>query len=329
MAKLPDQTYLNCRIDYNPETGEARWKRVDASFGANWKQFNKLYSGQIVPNRATIDRVQFYKAQILYKLYYGTEAKLVKFANGDVSDYSINNLIDTLDVPAKLDATPTTPTKISYKSIHPDVLTLLRYDHISGDLIWKPRDNKSWNARHANKTVGWINRGYRRLRVTLDSTSYLYMCHRVAWYLYYRADPGNFQIDHIDGDKSNNSITNLRLADHSFNIQARIKNKQFARSQDNNKFPAHFHYRGKKIHLGTFETQEEANIVYNQALEKYKPIYEFSSTEQALLDELYRTYPHVDTSLQHQCHDLQVKAIYTNLNWRRQTKNIQRAMVKR
>ena len=42
--------------------------------------------------------------------------------------------------------------------------------------------------------------------------------HRLAWLLHYGEWPQN-QVDHIDGDRTNNSITNLRDVDHTANAQ--------------------------------------------------------------------------------------------------------------
>lgn len=44
-------------------------------------------------------------------------------------------------------------------------------------------------------------------------------------------------------------------------------------------------------------------------IKRYKPIYEFTAEEQAVLDELYRTYPHCDAALQKRAHCLQVRAV--------------------
>ena len=42
-----------------------------------------------------------------------------------------------------------------------------------------------------------------------------FRCHRIAWVIFYGKDPGEAQVDHIDRNKSNNKIENLRLLDQS------------------------------------------------------------------------------------------------------------------
>jgi hypothetical protein len=44
-----------------------------------------------------------------------------------------------------------------------------------------------------------------------------YFCHRVAWLFAYGEDPGALEIDHANGDRSDNRIENLRLATSSNN----------------------------------------------------------------------------------------------------------------
>ncbi len=76
--------------------------------------------------------------------------------------------------------------------------------------------------------------------------------------------PHGFQIDHINGDKSNNSITNLRMVDRYQNNQNKRIRKDNTSGftgvykQKNGKFKAEITARGNKYRLGTFDTIEEA-----------------------------------------------------------------------
>ena len=81
---------------------------------------------------------------------------------------------------------------------------LFKYDPITGKLV----DNMS------GKEAGWLNKqGYRIVRVKKQQ----YKAHRICFYMYHRRDPGKKVIDHIDGDKSNNQIFNLRACSHKQN----------------------------------------------------------------------------------------------------------------
>ena len=64
--------------------------------------------------------------------------------------------------------------------------------------------------------VGWIdNSGYRSVRIQKK----VYKAHRIMFYMYHRRDPGPKVIDHIDGEKLNNQIFNLRAVTHRENVQ--------------------------------------------------------------------------------------------------------------
>lgn len=98
------------------------------------------------------------------------------------------------------------------------LVSLLDYDPSSGKIYWKPRalsmfpderSGKIWNSRYAGKEAFTTTdgNGYRRGRV-FDVP---YLAHRLIWKMVHGSDPLN--IDHIDGDPSNNRICNLRSVD--------------------------------------------------------------------------------------------------------------------
>lgn len=88
---------------------------------------------------------------------------------------------------------------------------LIDYDPLTGVLKRKTGRNKGKEAGCA------FNRyGHRHLRVGAK----LYHAHRVAWLLHYGSMPYGI-IDHIDGNGSNNAISNLRLATHAQNMHNR------------------------------------------------------------------------------------------------------------
>ena len=89
-------------------------------------------------------------------------------------------------------------------------------------------------------------------------------CHRMAW-LYVYGELPSLDIDHIDGNRKNNAITNLRLATRSENLQNRkAANKGSKVSHlgvditKTGKYRARIFVKGKEHHLGKFNTLEEA-----------------------------------------------------------------------
>ena len=115
----------------------------------------------------------------------------------------------------------------------------------------------------------------------LDKKGYLvigiggrnYFCHRLAWALYYGEWP-NGDLDHIDGEKTNNKITNLRIAkpeENNRNKSSIATNTSGFRGVciEGKKFRATIRFEGKKINLGTYETAQEAHAAYVTASKEY------------------------------------------------------------
>ena len=104
--------------------------------------------------------------------------------------------------------------------------------------------------------VGWGGKAYR--------------VHRILYCLYHEVNvDSNLMIDHINGDRLDNSKDNLRLVSNRENQQNQTKHRegklQGASRQKSGKFQARINIRGKNISLGLYDTQEEAHEIYLQA----------------------------------------------------------------
>lgn len=87
--------------------------------------------------------------------------------------------------------------------------------------------------------------------------------HRIV-YLWHHGYLPEF-IDHIDGNKANNDISNLRSCTHSQN-HANIKSKSKFRGvrKRGDKFSVRIKVNQKEIYLGSYATEKEAAEVYNR-----------------------------------------------------------------
>lgn len=92
--------------------------------------------------------------------------------------------------------------------------------------------------------------------------------HRLAWYLHYGKLPLD-QIDHIDGDKSNNRISNLREVNNQQNQWNQVNAKGYHWDKATKKFKAYLKVNKKRIFIGRFKTEEEAHNAYLEAKSKH------------------------------------------------------------
>jgi len=76
-------------------------------------------------------------------------------------------------------------------------------------------------------------------------------------------------IDHKSGNKLDNSIANLRITTHQGNQHNRTKAKGYSWDKRDKKWKAKISLNGKRIHLGYYETEEEAHQAYLDGKEKY------------------------------------------------------------
>lgn len=118
--------------------------------------------------------------------------------------------------------------------------------------------------------AGCLNReGYRRIR--FDGNTYF--AHRLAWFYMTGVWPEG-HIDHINGNPSDNRITNLRQASRSENLaNSRVFRSgktapKGVRQTQTGKWSARIQKDGTSMFLGYFKTQDEAHTAYkSKALE--------------------------------------------------------------
>lgn len=108
-----------------------------------------------------------------------------------------------------------------------------------------------------------IQRG-GHISVSIGDTRYL--AHRLIWALCTGEDPGNSQIDHINGNRSDNRIENLRKVTHQQNGMNRSRAQRNSASgligvyphKATGKWEASITHNRKSIFLGLHETKEAA-----------------------------------------------------------------------
>lgn len=144
-----------------------------------------------------------------------------------------------------------------------ELILYLKYEPESGDLFWKQTDS---NRIRVGDKAGYVGKDGR---ISIRFKGKLYKAHRIIWLLTYGKWPDNV-IDHIDGNSSNNRLSNLRDIPQSVNTQnnrkARSNNTSgflgVSTRDDMGKFQAKIQLMGKVICLGTFLTPEEAHTAY-------------------------------------------------------------------
>lgn len=140
----------------------------------------------------------------------------------------------------------------------------LSCDFETGTLTWKPQPDrtKQWNARYSGKPAltASLRGGYRHGQVDRVKLR----AHRVVWALYHGRWPSQ-EIDHINGNPSDNRIENLREVSRSAQMQNCRKGKANKSGQMGvfwhkraNRWTAQISVGGKSRHLGLFDDLEDA-----------------------------------------------------------------------
>lgn len=155
---------------------------------------------------------------------------------------------------------------------------LLRYEPETGRLFWLPRPREmfssaqgfgGWNAKFPGKEAFTASNddGYR----VGNLLGLLFRAHRVAWAIAYGDWPA-LQIDHRNGDKSNNRLSNLREVtnqENQRNVRLTKNNSSGVCGVNWRKALGKWHARigidGKIRHLGVFDNLADATAARRSA----------------------------------------------------------------
>lgn len=151
------------------------------------------------------------------------------------------------------------------------LLKLLRYDPETGKLYWRERTAEAipcakvrsgWNKRWAGKEAFTANSGKGYLTGCMAGFGTL-RSHRVIWMMCFGQWPE--QIDHLNQDKSDNRLANLKDASREENarncpLSSRNKSGRIGVhwSKAEQKWRAKIRHGGRYIYLGHFHKLEDA-----------------------------------------------------------------------
>lgn len=152
---------------------------------------------------------------------------------------------------------------------------LLTYDPETG---YFTRNNNTGKFK-AGSTSGWTN-GLGYYFLSIDGKTYL--GHRLVFFLELGDWPK--EVDHIDGNPSNNKRSNLRIVTSAQNSWNTVKHKDNTSgyknvfwSNEHQKYRARFMINGKNIEVGLFDDPKEASEKVSEIRAKYHG--EFSRKE--------------------------------------------------
>lgn len=164
------------------------------------------------------------------------------------------------------------------------ISSVLEYDALTGVLKWKPREQESFKSNKAGEAIRW-NRRYSGKPAFTAKTNSGYFCgavnkvvmqaHIVAWCIHYGTWPDG-EIDHINGDRADNRIGNLRKVTRSENR----RNSKTPKNNTSGVIGVSLYTHERKTPkwvasilsqpIGYFNTKEEAILARKDAEIKHK-----------------------------------------------------------
>jgi len=146
--------------------------------------------------------------------------------------------------------------------------TILKYNDATGEFIWV--QHKRQNL--IGKIAGSLNKTHGYKKLSINNKTYRF--HRIVWFYIYGTWPQYF-IDHINGNKLDNRIENLRDVPQRINCLNQISHRQgrlpgacLCSDKRLKQWRASIRIKNKRIYLGHYSTEQEAHQAYLIALKE-------------------------------------------------------------
>jgi len=138
------------------------------------------------------------------------------------------------------------------------------FEYKDGHLYWL---SSRGNAKAGSKAGSITKDGYWYLQYDKRQI----YAHRVVWEMHNGEIPDGLCVDHINTNKSDNRLCNLRLVtvkENGYNRNA----KGYCLDKVTNKWKAYIKRDGVVYHLGYFEKESDAALAYAEAKKQYHVI---------------------------------------------------------
>tara|TARA_R110002153_G_scaffold267790_1_gene432137 strand:+ start:343 stop:819 length:477 start_codon:yes stop_codon:yes gene_type:complete len=132
--------------------------------------------------------------------------------------------------------------------------------HLKKGDVWKERKIQS------------DGNGYKRFQFCVNKKIYSFSLHRLVYWLHnpewdIMDSSRDNAIDHIDGNRLNNNIENLRLVTQQENNWNQTRAKGY--TWNKGRWQSKLKLNNKTINLGRFDNEEDARNAYLEAKKKY------------------------------------------------------------
>ncbi len=171
---------------------------------------------------------------------------------------------------------------------------MIDYNPDTGSMVWREKDANypdaaRWNSRYSGKECGTLDdKGYRRILFRFgDGAPFRIRAHRLAWFISFGLLPSG-EIDHINQDKVDNRLANLRDVPKSTNQRNGTRKSNNTSGvagvtwhKQRGKWCSQAYVDGKHYHIGLFVELSAAET----AARKFRAEHGFTETHGRIRDD--------------------------------------------